>query len=213
MTGWLVVVPIKRFTTAKSRLDIPDRAEVARAVALDTVHVLMAVLAVRTVLVVTDDLVAGDLLTGEDFAALSWPTGVRLLQQRRPGLSAAVAEGRAAAALLQPGAPVAVVLGDLPRVGVAAVTAALTAAARVPVGFVRDAAGTGTTVLTTAPGVRFDPAFGRDSAARHRALGAAELPAGAALRHDLDTTADLAVARRGAGPRLAALLAKRPSAV
>lgn len=199
MTGWLVVVPVRRFAAAKTRLVVPDRADVARAVALDTLQVLTSVPAVRRVLVVTDD-------PGER----SWPGAVRVVRQARRGLGAAITEGIAAARLLDPHAPVAVVLGDLPRITPIAVTAVLAAAVRVPVGVVRDAAGTGTTTVTIAPGVRFASAFGPDSAARHRALGAVELTTGAALRHDLDTAADLATARHSAGPRLTALLRPYP---
>ncbi|WP_375399477.1 2-phospho-L-lactate guanylyltransferase [uncultured Amnibacterium sp.] len=199
MTGWIVVVPVRRFAAAKSRLEVPDREGVARAVALDTLQVLTSVPAVRRVLVITDD-------PGER----SWPDAMRAVQQRRRGLSGAVADGIAAARLLDPRGPVAVVLGDLPRITPTAVTALLAAAARVPVGFVRDAAGTGTTTVTIAPGVRFATAFGRDSAAHHRALGAVELTASVALRHDLDTAADLARAHGSSGPCLAALLEAHP---
>lgn len=201
MTVWLVVVPIRRFAAAKTRLAVADREDVARAVALDTLRVLTSVPAIRRVLVVTDD-------PGER----SWPDAVRVVRQCRGGLTAAVTEGIAAARPLDPGASVAVVLGDLPRITPIAVASVLAAAARVPVSFVRDAAGTGTTTVTIAPGVRFAPAFGPDSAARHRALGAVELSTGATLRHDLDTTADLVAARHLAGPRLTALLRANPVA-
>lgn len=196
MTGWLVVVPIRMFTAAKTRLRVPDREQVARAVALDTLQALEAAPIVRRVLVVTDD-------TGGPW----WPRSVAVVQQRRRGLNEAIAEGVLAVRRVDPAAPVAVVLGDLPRITPMAVTAALAAAARVPVGFIRDAAGTGTTGLTVAPGVRFSPAFGPGSAALHRALGAMELTTDPALRQDLDTPADLAAARRVAGRRLSGLLA------
>lgn len=202
MTGWLVVVPIKRFTTGKSRLQILDRVDIARAVALDTLQVLTSVPAVRRVLVVTDDPRDG-----------VWPSAVAVLNQGRPGLNAAVGEGIDVARRLDPSAPVAVVLGDLPGITPMAVTAAFAVAARVRTGFVGDAAGTGTTIATIAPGVRFTPRFGPGSGARHRASGAFELPAGAALRQDLDTAADLPAVRPIAGRRLAALLASSSVAV
>lgn len=200
MTSWLVVVPIRRFTTGKTRLGLDDRGELARAVALDTLDALGAVSSVRRVLVVTDDP-----------AEPAWPTGVLVRPQRRHGLSSAIAEGLSAARLLDPSAATAVVLGDLPLIAPGAVTAVLAAAERVPVGFVRDAAGTGTTMWTMAPDQRVEPAFGGDSAARHRRLGARELLAGAALRQDLDTAHDLAVARRAAGRRLTTVLASGPA--
>lgn len=198
MTGWLVVVPVKRSAAAKSRLELPGRAAVARAVTMDTLEVLLAVPSIRRVLVITDE---------SEQRAEPWPVGVRVLRQRRAGLVPAIGEGLGAARLLDPSAPTAVVLGDLPLITPTAVTSVLSAAGRVPSGFVRDAAGTGTTMVTMAPGVRFTTAFGRDSSARHRALGAIEILAAPGLRQDLDTAADLARARRSAGRRLSRLLA------
>jgi 2-phospho-L-lactate guanylyltransferase len=83
--------------------------------------------------------------------------------------------------------------------------AALDAAAAHPSAFVPDQPGTGTTLLTARPGTDLDPRFGEGSAARHRAI-AAELAAGAGLRHDVDNAEDLAAAAEvGLGPRTAAV--------
>ncbi len=74
--------------------------------------------------------------------------------------------------------------------------------------FLRDAAGTGTVLLTAGPGVPLDPHFGIGSAAAHAASGAVELSGDwPGLRHDVDTAADLSAALAlGTGPHTSALL-------
>ncbi len=72
-----------------------------------------------------------------------------------------------------------------------------------------DADGTGTTLLTVAPGEQFAPRFGAGSAAAHEALGHVrlDLPETSTMRHDVDVPSDLAaLVRRGAGGRTGALL-------
>ena len=57
MTAWSVVVPVKPWHLAKSRLKLPQstRYEVARAMTLDTLEALTAASLVRSVLVVSAD--------------------------------------------------------------------------------------------------------------------------------------------------------------
>ena len=53
---WTVVVPVKRFQSAKSRLDIGDaRAEVARAMAEDVLEVVGRCSAVSEIVIVTSE--------------------------------------------------------------------------------------------------------------------------------------------------------------
>jgi 2-phospho-L-lactate guanylyltransferase len=123
------------------------------------------------------------------------------------GLNPALAHGALAA-----GAPaVAALSSDLPALRPEELAAALAAAAAVPRGFVADAAGTGTTLLT-ASGVPLDPRFGRDSAAAHAASGARALDGDwPGLRRDVDTPADLrGAAGLGLGTATAALLPRLP---
>ena len=77
-------------------------------------------------------------------------------------------------------------------------SAALAAAAGVNRGYLSDAAGTGTTLLTCQPGYDLDPHFGIRSAAAHKASGAVPLECGPVpgLRRDVDTEIDLWDARR-----------------
>ncbi|HTZ42564.1 MAG TPA: 2-phospho-L-lactate guanylyltransferase, partial [Jatrophihabitans sp.] len=99
-----------------------------------------------------------------------------------------------------PGAGVVALVGDLPALRAADLLDALHAAERHPRSFVRDLAGTGTTLLAAAAGVPLDPRFGPDSARRHAESGAVELEAGTSLRADVDSASDLRFCLRlGAG--------------
>jgi 2-phospho-L-lactate/phosphoenolpyruvate guanylyltransferase len=92
-------------------------------------------------------------------------------------------------------------LGDLPALRADELALVLTAAGRHERAFVADRDATGTTLLTAAPGVGLEPAFGPASAARHRASGAIPLNAPASVRTDVDTAADLRTALDlGVGP-------------
>ncbi|WP_323377740.1 2-phospho-L-lactate guanylyltransferase [Streptomyces smaragdinus] len=199
--GWSLVVPLKPLPLAKTRLTAGAavRAELALAFAVDTVSAALACRAVRDVTVVTDDPAAGAAL-----AAL----GARIVADTpADGLNAALAHGAAAVRARRPGAPVAALNADLPALRPAELAVALAAAPEAGRGFLADADGVGTTLLTAAPGADLAPAFGGASRARHRASGAVELtPAGVeSVRRDVDTRANLdAALALGVGPRTAA---------
>ncbi len=205
---WSLVVPAKRLGAAKTRLapltggDGDGRglhAELVLALLADTVAAARACPAVADVVVVTDDGRA---------AATVRALGARTVPDEPDrGLNPALAHGALAA-----GAPaVAALSSDLPALRPEELAAALAAAAAVPRGFVADAAGTGTTLLT-ASGVPLDPRFGRDSAAAHAASGARALDGDwPGLRRDVDTPADLrGAAGLGLGTATAALLPRLP---
>ncbi len=102
-------------------------------------------------------------------------------------------------------------LGDLPALRPEELDAALAAAARHPLAFVRDADGTGTTLATASPGVPFEPRFGPESAARHAAAGFAELAASdlPGLTRDVDTVDGLeTVLHHGVGDHTAEAVAR-----
>ena len=197
---WALVIPVKPLDRAKSRLAGlagPRRGELALAMAADTVSALLACPAVAVAIVVTDDPAAG-----AELGAL----GAVVIPDRP-----AVEAGAAFAAERWPGRGRAGLAADLPALRPAEIGAALAAAGRWPAAFVRDVAGTGTTLYAASPAGEFRPAFGPGSAARHAAGGAAELalPGIGGLRQDVDTADDLGrAAQLGLGPRTAVVAAR-----
>ena len=188
---------MKALPRAKSRLagaspDAAAHGELVEAIRADTIRSAEAADGVARVLLVTD--------RGESSA--------RVLVQTRPGLNAALDEGARHAARLWPEDGVAALVGDLPALRPAELADTLARAAAVPAGFVSDAAGTGTTLLTAKPGQVLEPCFGSGSARAH-ARHATPLEAGPGLRLDVDTPADLAAAGvdLGLGQATASLLA------
>jgi len=203
---WSVLIPVKVLTQAKSRLaDLagPRRAELALALACDTVTAVLACEAAAQVIVITDDRSAGAALAG--LGALVIP------DEPRDGLNAALRHGAGHAAARWPGSGTAALSADLPALRPAEIGRALRAASAWPTAFVADAAGDGTTLYTALPGAAFRPAFGLASRARHAADGAAELDLQGVpgLRRDVDTAADLrGAAALGLGPYSAPLAAE-----
>lgn len=200
---WLAVLPIKPLPAAKTRLRgvVPDAAhpELVVAMALDTVAAALGSDSITGVLVVCDDRAVREALT--ELGAQVVP------DEPDAGLNAALAF----AAARTTGA-VAALTADLPALRVAELTAALRSAAEVSTrGYVPDAGGTGTVMLTAPGGVPLQPRFGPGSAAAHRASGAVDLRVAGVdwptLRRDVDTADDLTAAvALGLGPRTAALL-------
>jgi 2-phospho-L-lactate guanylyltransferase len=210
--GWILVLPLKGGAAAKSRLG--GGPALARAIALDCLDAVLACPDVRRVLVVTADQgTAADAVA----AAGTRPARIGVVPETRPGsgLVAAVRDGLAA---IPDGAPAAVLLGDLPALRPADLSAGLHAAAATlaawpdaPMAAIPDAEGSGTVLLAGRAASDLDPAFGPGSLAEHRARGAIPVvhdELDARLRHDVDTPADLSVALvLGVGPRTSALLA------
>jgi 2-phospho-L-lactate/phosphoenolpyruvate guanylyltransferase len=202
---WSLVVPLKVLAEAKSRLaPLPagDRAELALAMAADTVAAAVAADNVRIVLVITDDTVVG--------AEMERIGAVVLADEPAAGLNEALSFGAGYARGQWPERGVAALAGDLPALRPAELSTALGAVGPRERAFVRDADGTGTTLYAAGPGTSFEPLFGVASASRHRAAGAEELevPLSAGLRRDVDTADDLRrAAEMGLGPRTTALLA------
>lgn len=208
MPGWSVVVPVKRLGVAKSRLrsTLPsaDHNALVLAICLDTVSAAIACAPVARVLVVTDDPRAG--------AAVLDAGALVVADEPDSGLNPAVNHGAATAARLAPGDSVAVLSADLPALRPLELAAALAAASAHMRAFVTDAAATGTTLLTAAPGHGLLASYGPLSRRAHAATGAVELEGDwPSLRHDVDTAADLRTAAAlGLGPRTAALFGEWP---
>jgi 2-phospho-L-lactate/phosphoenolpyruvate guanylyltransferase len=203
--SWSVVVPAKRLDVAKTRLrpltagrDDAGAAhrELVLALLADTVAAAIACPAVGTVVVVTDEPAAADVVRG---------LGARTVPDEPDrGLNPALEHGARSA----PGTAVAALSSDLPSLRPGELGAALAAASGPARGFVADAQGTGTTLLT-AVGTDLRPAFGPGSAEAHLAGGAVALTGPwPGLVRDVDTEADLRAALLlGAGPRTTALVA------
>ena len=205
---WSLVIPVKVLALAKSRLTGlpgPRRAELALAMAADTVAAAAACAVVDSVVVVTDDTAATDLLSG---------LGAHVVPDTpADGLNPALTFGAAQADELWPGRGRGGLAADLPALGPAELARALTEAAAVPQAFVADAAGTGTTLYTARPGTVFWPRFGTGSRAAHLSGGVVELelPGLDGLRRDVDTVADLRdAARIGLGPHTVAAAGPLP---
>ncbi|CAM5390393.1 2-phospho-L-lactate guanylyltransferase [Streptomyces abikoensis] len=209
---WTLVVPVKPLALAKSRLGRGAgegaRAGLALAFAVDTVTAALACAAVRDVVVVT-----GDPLAGAELAAL----GARVVAEPGGpgGLNGALAHGARNVRDGRPDAAVATLNADLPALRPAELARVLDSAAKFPRAFLADAAGIGTTLLTAAPGMELAPAFEGHSRARHRGSGAREIGlAGVdSVRRDVDTEEDLRAALAlGVGPRTAAAVGARAGA-
>ena len=202
--SWTVVIPVKGAPAAKTRLGpaVADdaRAMLARAFALDTIAAALAAGSVARVVVVGDD----PALAGEAEFLAEPVDGPRNLDR-------AIAHGIAHASRHGRRSGIAVLLGDLPALRPDELDAALEAAARHPLAFVRDADSTGTTLATAMPGATaFEPQFGPDSAARHAASGFVELAASdlTGLTRDVDTVDALeAVLHHGVGDHTAEVVA------
>jgi 2-phospho-L-lactate guanylyltransferase len=106
---WSVLMPVKVLARAKSRLAGlagPRRAELALALACDTVTAVLACEAAARVIVITDDQVASVALAG--LGALVVP------DEPRDGLNAALRHGAGLAASRWPGWGTAALSADLP---------------------------------------------------------------------------------------------------
>ena len=207
--AWSVLMPVKVLAEAKSRLaglaglTGPRRAELALALASDTVAAVLGSDAVARVIVITDDQAAA--------AALATLGALVVPDEPRAGLNAALRHGAGFAVARWPGDGTAALSADLPALRPEQIGRALRAAAAWPTAFVADAAGDGTTLYTAAPGAAFQPAFGLASRARHASGGAVELGLDGipGLRRDVDTPSDLrGAAALGLGPHSAPLAAE-----
>jgi 2-phospho-L-lactate guanylyltransferase len=194
--SWDVVVPVREWATAKSRLrrhlSGAQRASLARALARDTVETVLATPQVRRCWVVAS------LQTCSDVA--DW--GVRtVIVPDSLGLGGALSAGVRAAT--DPSVGLAILPADLPLLTADALGQALAAVPDSGAAFVRDADGSGTVLLASRQGPLV-PAFGLDSARRHLASGAIDLTdrSDHRLRRDLDTPAHLDPAAARPGSRV-----------
>ncbi len=190
---WSLIVPVKRLESAKTRLavDIEARADLAVAMAYDTVTVALSCESVGEVLVVTDDGRAQVALEG---------LGARVIPDKPDaGLNAALTHGARNVEFDL----LATLSSDLPALRPDDLDDVLATARAHRQSVVADLPGTGTTVYAVTAANSFAPAFGPDSHSRHLAGGAIDLTAIAAesVRRDVDTIEALRSAiALGVGP-------------
>ena len=193
-----LLVPVKSLARAKTRLrGIADggagnpeaHARLVVALIRDTLAAAAGAAAVRRAVVICSDEAVCHVLATDGVAAIG---------DEPAGLNPALRYGEAVLRGADPSTTVGALPADLPALRPAeldcAVRAALATGGRV---FCTDRTGTGTTLLLAPPRQPLQPCFGPGSAAAHRATGARELAGHwPGLRCDVDTAADLAVARR-----------------
>jgi len=201
--SWAIVVPVKRLTVAKTRIDLaPDvRMALALAMAADTIRAATGSPMVEVVVAVCDDQSALDVL--REAGAIVVP------DVPDAGLNPALVHGSSVDAVAADMA-VAALAADLPALHSDELTALLRVAGDHKAAMVADAAGAGTTVFAATDRDGFRPSFGTDSRSRHLTAGATDLTgvAGTTLRRDVDTLADLSEANAlGLGPATTRLLA------
>ncbi|MBV8965858.1 MAG: 2-phospho-L-lactate guanylyltransferase, partial [Mycobacteriaceae bacterium] len=186
-----LIIAVKRLAVAKSRLapvfSAPTRERVVLAMLLDTIAAASRVPSLCGITVVTPDDVAADAARKLGAGVLADPTPDG---HPDPLNNAIVTAESVVLSAADPPANLVVLQGDLPALQPQELIDALAAARAHPRSFVADRHGTGTVALF-ASGVRLQPAFGPDSALRHRRSGATELTgAWPGLRCDIDTPED-----------------------
>lgn len=216
--GPVLIIPAKPLALAKTRLratGVPAAGAFAVAFLLDTLTAALSTDEFAQVLVVTEDAEVRQVVEEEG--------GTAVVPPRSPaagghgavaiGINAAVVYAAAWADERHGPGRRTVMVGDLPALRPADLTAALDEAreARRPA-LVTDAAGTGTTLLTADRTAALGPRFGALSARRHRELGHCPVLAPVpTLRQDVDVRDDLRAARRfGLGRRTAELVESLP---
>jgi len=176
---WSLIVPVKRLEVAKTRLavDVEARADLAIAMAYDTVSVALTCEEVAEVVVVTDDERANRMLAG---------VGARVIPDvPDAGLNAALHHGAASASARW----LAAVSSDLPALRPDDLARVLRAAAGHRQAVVADIQGAGTTVYTATELAEFVPSYGAESHSAHLRNGAIDLTsvASESVRRDVDT--------------------------
>ncbi|MGW4676415.1 2-phospho-L-lactate guanylyltransferase [Streptomyces sp. NPDC004324] len=207
-TIWTVVLPVKPFARAKSRLATGpalSRETLARAFFRDTLEAALGTTGVARVLVVTDDGRAAS--DARSAGALTVP------DRSAAGLNAAIRTAARHARAVTGNGPIAVLTTDLPALRPRELATVLDSAAEHRRAFLADHTGRGTTFLAAARPRWLAPAFEGDSRDRHLLGGAHEItgPDVPGVRLDVDTVDDLRIALRlGVGRHTRAALGPAP---
>lgn len=201
------LIAVKRLDQAKSRLADrlrPEhRARLVLAMLADTMTATTSVPGIAAVTVVTPDAAVADLAR-----SLGGHVHPEPAADSADSLNAALAAAAAGMRARHGGVDLLALQADLPALRPDELADVLATAPRGGRAIVTDHAGTGTAALLVRDGGELAPAFGPDSARRHIAAGAVDLPGEwPGLRRDVDTAADLERAvELGAGSSTRALL-------
>lgn len=210
--GPTVVVPVKPWRLAKSRLGLGAQAQaaLARAFALDVLTAISTSANVGRLVVVTAEI---------ELSGAARRLGAVVLRDRPmlspEGLNAAIQIGCHWAIARQPEAALMVVPADLPALTATVVDHTIDLLRPYERAYVPDATGSGTTFSWAARPELLCPRYGRGSATKHSAAGSHPVSeADPRARWDVDTDADLIEARHlGVGAHTAAVIEElRPSA-
>lgn len=203
MSRWTVIVPVRGTAHSKTRLCLAgfDSSMLGAAFGLDVAEAAATATLVQHVVVTT---------ASPYLAAAAADRGARGLLDDGPGtLNEVVSRAVDRVRTANPLANVAVLMGDVAMVTPADIDQSLTMAAKHSRAFVADRDDEGTVMLTARKGYPHRPRFGQASRSAHLAAGYCEivLDEEARIRHDVDTSSDLAVAfRRGMGSEVTRLL-------
>jgi 2-phospho-L-lactate guanylyltransferase len=194
---WNAVVPVKAWRSAKSRLKVGLREEIARALTLDTLDVLTSHADIANVVVVTADAEVG---------AEARNRGATVLAEEPGGLNHAVRQACTWVAAHCGDGPTVVVPADLAYLSSDVLAAALAALAEQLPAHIPDFTDEGTTLLAASSASTIDPHYGLGSSAAHAAAGFRRLDdVDARARTDTDQLADLDRDWKP-GPRVSVLL-------
>lgn len=196
-----VVIPVKSFLIAKSRLaDLPDRPSLSRAMLLDTLTAVGPV--ADRILLVSDEPTLGTLIAEIDGA-------VEVLADPGSGLNHAIVAGDQHLGEVRPGALRIAMVADLPTLRPADLAEVVAAGRTHRSSVVVDADGVGTTMLLSSQG-SLRPRFGVGSAAAHVQDGAVALSGvDQRVRRDVDTPQALVEAIGiGVGPHTSTVVAR-----
>ncbi len=199
--SWTAIVPVKAWRSAKSRLDLHLREEIARALTLDTLDVLTSHPDISHVVVVTAD---------ANVRHEAEQRGATVLAEKPADdpLNDAVRQGRDWAASAGDG-PTVVVPADLAFLSTEVLSSALAVLAAAEKGHVPDLDGTGTTFLAARHASEINPHYGIGSSALHAAAGFVRLDSvDLRARADIDKLDDFAHhASWTPGPHVSVVLA------
>lgn len=200
MEGWTVIIPVKPWNEAKTRLEVDPtvKTALARAFFEDVLTVAIGCPRVATVAVVSREPGVIPIVDEVDARLFDEPG-----TPETRGLNSAVATGVSWARSQAAEQPVAVVPADLPAITSAALAEVLELASEHERSFVPDMTGEGTTVLCAKRPSMLSSAYGDRSAARHVQQGATPIAqVDRRARQDVDDLDGLRAAiRLGPGRR------------